>query len=204
MHDVGPFFIALGWPGATIKAGMPQFLRPWFGRSFVSAFLRPFHQPVVAVALFVGFFYFWLVPAVHFRAMIDHTLYMVMNWTMILGGLLFWGLVLDPRPRPPAPVSYWTRMALAVGVMFPTVLIGALLAFMPRDLYPYYELCGRLFPIGPLADQQIGAIISWIPPGLMSVVAVLLILNFLRLDEATRENKNVEASMARLSNNWAR
>ncbi|MGA3303354.1 MAG: cytochrome c oxidase assembly protein [Methylovirgula sp.] len=204
MHDLGPFFIALGWPGATIKAGMPEFLRRMIEGRTVAALMRPLHQPIVAVVLFVGFFYFWLIPSVHFRTMIDHDLYMVMNWTMILGGLLFWCLVLDPRPKLPAPVSYWTRMALSIAIMFPTVLIGALLAFMPRDLYPYYDLCGRLFPsIGPLADQQIGAIISWIPPGMISLIGVLLVLNNLRLhEEATKENDDVEASMARLSNSW--
>jgi putative membrane protein len=203
MHDLGPFLIALGWPGATVKAGMPDALRRLFENRTSARLMRLLHQPLVAAFLFVGFFYFWLIPVVHFRAMIDHQLYGVMNWTMVLGGLLFWCLVLDPRPKPPAPISFGARIALAIGVMFPTILLGALIAFMPRDLYPYYDLCGRLFPsIGPLADQQIGGIIAWIPPGMMSVIGVLLILNFLRIHEDRLEETEDDASMAQLARRW--
>jgi putative membrane protein len=200
MHDLGPFMIALGWPGATIKAGMPVSLRGIFEGRASAQIARLLHRPLVAAFLFVGVFYFWLIPAVHFRAMIDHRLYAVMNWTMVLGGLLFWCLVLDPRPKPPAPASFGTRIALSIGVMLPTILIGALIAFMPRDLYPYYDLCGRLYPsIGPLADQQIGGIIAWIFPGMMSVVGVLLILNFIRLHQEQVEETDDERSMAPLA-----
>ena len=101
MHDLGPFFIALGWPVATIKAGMPEFLRRMIEGRIVAALMRPFHQPVVAIFLFVGFFYFWLIPVVHFRAMIDHDLYMVMNWTMISGR----ASVLVPRHRSKAETA---------------------------------------------------------------------------------------------------
>ena len=86
-------------------------------------------SPLLAAFLFVGLFYFWLIPAVHFRAMIDVRLYAVMNWSMVLDGLLFWWLVLDPRPRPPARVSFGVRVALALGVMFPQIVLGAAITF---------------------------------------------------------------------------
>ncbi len=63
--------------------------------------------------LFVGTFFFWLIPAVHFRAMIDARLFTIMNWTMVVEGILFWCLVLDPRPSPPARASFGARAALA-------------------------------------------------------------------------------------------
>ena len=51
--------------------------------------------------------------------MIDPRLYLLMNASMFLDGLLFWSLVLDPRPQPPARVSFATRFVMAVVVMFP-------------------------------------------------------------------------------------
>jgi len=187
MHELGPFLIALGWPWATLKAGLPNFVRKACENRPVSAALRALHQPLIAAGLFLAGFYLWLIPIVHFRAMIDHQLYAVMNWSMVLGGLLFWNLVLDPRPKPPAPASIAARVALALGVMLPQMLLGAVISFMPRDLYPYYNLCGRLFPaIDPITDQHIGGIISWVPSSMMSVVAVLLILNFMRLHQEAR------------------
>jgi putative membrane protein len=44
--------------------------------------------------------------------------------------------------------------------------------------------CGRIYPnLGPLYDQTVGGIIIWIPPGMMSMLAVVLILNMLRKSE---------------------
>ena len=127
-----------------------------------------------------------------------------MNWTMVLDGLLFWCLVLDPRPKPPARMSFGVRAALSVGVMFPQILLGAIIVMSSRDLYPYYNLCGRLFPsIDALADQQIGGIVIWIPPAMMSAVGLLLVMNALRLsDEAIPQTDDDAAALAGLSRRW--
>ena len=80
------------------------------------------------------------------------------------------------------------RASLAIGVMFPQILIGAIIALSRRDLYTFYEWCGRIYPsIGPLDDQNYGGLIVWIPPAMMSVVSLLLVLNALRLNEERAE-----------------
>jgi putative membrane protein len=204
MHHVGPFLIALGAAGGTIKRGMPVWTQRTIESPIVAASLRVFQQPALAAFLFVGLFYFWLIPGVHFVAMIDARVYALMNWSMVLDGILFWSLVLDARPKPPARVSFGTRSALTIGVMFPQIIGGAMIVFSGRDLYPYYDLCGRLFPsINALTDQHIGGIILWIPPAMMSVIGLLLVLNAFRLDEAkTEETDDDAASLARLSSRW--
>lgn len=204
MHHLGPLLIALGCSGATIKRGMPSWLARAIESPFVTVPLRLLQQPLLAATLFVGSFYFWLIPDVHFRAMIDPRLYALMNWSMVLDGILFWALVLDPRPKPPARVSYGTRVALAFGVMFPQIVLGAIITFAQRDLYPYYALCGRLYPsITAISDQHIGGIIIWIPPSMMSVIAGLLVINALRIHEDSIEEKEENASsMATLAKSW--
>ncbi len=102
MHHFGPFLIALSWPGATIARGMPGLPRRWCESGPVRRVLRGLQQPVLAVLLFEGLLVLWLVPPVMFRAMFDWRLYEVMNASMVVDGLLFWFLVLDPRPNPPA------------------------------------------------------------------------------------------------------
>jgi putative membrane protein len=116
--------------------------------------------------------------------MIDPRLYGVMNWSMVLDGLLFWSLVLDPRPAPPARTSYAMRMVVTVLVMFPQILMGSTITFSTTVLYPYYDLCGRLYPtIGAILDQHFGGTIVWIPSAMMSSIALMLILNNVRLNE---------------------
>lgn len=189
MHHLGPFLIALAAPGAALRYGMPVPARRLAAAVARFAPFRVLQQPVVASLIFVGLVFLWLLPAVHFRAMLDRHLYAVMNWSMVLDGLLFWCLVLDPRPCPPARVSLVARLAAAFLVMFPMILLGTAIADAGRDLYPSYALCGRIFPgIDALADQQIGGLIIWVPAGMMSAVAALLISRRL-FDEDDREHE---------------
>ncbi len=206
LHHLGPFLIALAWPGQVLLRGMPAPLRRAATSPALVKVTRVLQQPVIAGGLFVGLIYLWLIPAVHFRAMIDPQLYTVMNWSMLIDGLLFWSLVLDPRPAPPARIGFAARMAVTVLVMFPQILIGATVSFSTTSLYPYYDLCGRLFPsVGALLDQHIGGVILWIPSAMMSSVAFMLTLNNVRRHEdhlAEIETDPRAREMAALASRW--
>jgi putative membrane protein len=192
LHHFGPLLIALAWPGATLWHGLPPPLRRIVAHPISNGVVRIMQQPVLAAILFSGSFFFWLIPPVHFRAMIDPNLYAAMNWTMVADGILFWCLVLDPRPSPPARASFAVRAALALAVMFPQIIGGAVITFTRRDLYTFYDLCGRIYPqLGVDFDQAVGGLIVWIPPAMMSVLAVLLALNNLRKVEEQAVNEGV-------------
>jgi putative membrane protein len=191
MHHLGPFLIALGWPGQTIARGMPAFARRLTTASLVRRVLRIIQMPMVAGVLFVGLIWFWLQPDIHFDAMISPPLYMVMNLSMVIDGLLFWFFVLDPRPTPPARHSYAIRLLTCILVAFPQLLMGARLTFGLAPLYSYYDLCGRLFPsVSALLDQHLGGIVVWIPSSMMSSAAFMLILNNIRLQEDRQSHGN--------------
>jgi putative membrane protein len=184
LHHLGPLLIALAWPGAAILRAMPAWLRRVVASRVFAVVVHVLQQPVLAVVLFSGSFFFWLIPSIHFYAMIDPRLYALMNWTMLGDGILFWCLVLDPRPKPPARLSFGGRAAITMAVMFPQIIGGAMIAFNPRDLYGFYDLCGRIYPgLGALYDQTVGGLIVWIPPSMMSVIALLLVLNAMRRAE---------------------
>jgi len=169
---------------------MPPFVRRLAEHRAIALGLNIVQQPVLAAALFVGLVAFWLIPAVHFYAMVDPKVYAIMNWSMVVDGILFWCLVLDPRSKPPARTSFGTRVVLATGVMFPQILIGAIIALSRRDLYPFYDLCGRIYPaIKAGTDQVIGGLIIWIPAAMMSVVALTMVINaFRRYEDAKKED----------------
>jgi putative membrane protein len=194
MHHIGPLLLALSWPGATLARGMPHWLRRGATHPAVLSLLYALQQPIIAGVLFVALIFFWLIPPLHFRAMIDPRLFTTMNWSMVIDGLLFWFLVLDPRPSPPARTSFGIRIALGGLVLFPQVLGGSIIALAQTDLYPYYDLCGRIYPaLGPLYDQAIGGIIIWIPPAMMSILSVVLGLNMLRKAEERLDHELLTA-----------
>lgn len=201
MHHLGPFLLALSWPGHMLKRGMPAPFRRLTEHPVLVRAIRIIQQPLLASVLFVGLVYLFLTPAVQFRVMLDPRLYALMNWSMVGDGILFWCLVLDPRPKELAHVGYGTRMVLPVAVMFPQIALGAYIAFNSHDLYPYYDLCGRLFPsISALYDQHIGGIVAWIPAGMMSAIGFVTVLNAFRLyeDALPVEELEDDASGSRL------
>ncbi|MBS0247608.1 MAG: cytochrome c oxidase assembly protein [Proteobacteria bacterium] len=181
MHHLGPVLIALAWPGAALKAGLPAPLTRLATHPLLVAIVKVLQQPALAAILFVGLIFFWLVPSIHFAAMIDPRLFALMNWSMVVDGILFWCLVLDPRPAPQARTSFGVRAALTMVVMFPQIVGGAMIVFNPHDLYGFYDLCGRIYPeLGAHYDQTVGGLIVWIPPAMMSVAGLLLVLNAMR------------------------
>jgi len=198
MHHVGPFLLALSWPGATLARGMPRRLLRAVTHRFVLRMLYVLQQPLLALAIFAGLIFFWLIPPLHFRAMIDPRLYAAMNWSMVADGILFWCLVLDPRPCPPAPVSFLLRVALAGLVMIPLGFAGAIVSLAQTDLYPYYDLCGRIYPaLGPLYDQALGGLVIWIPSTMMSIFGVLVVLNASRRSEEFTTSRAAAATSRR-------
>ena len=141
MHHLGPFLIALAWPWATLYRGMPAWGRRIFDHRWLARAMRWAQQPEIACVLFVGLIALWLYPPVHFVAMINPWLYQLMNWSMVVDGLLFWCVVLDPRPREQAHNSFAARAMMGIAVMFPQIAIGAIIAFADHDVYGFYAWC---------------------------------------------------------------
>lgn len=203
LHHLSPFLIALAYPGAALRAGLParwrtRLVRPVLAARPVKMALDVLLNPWVATLMFVGLIYFWLLSSVHFYAMLDARLYRVMNWSMALDGLVFWWLVLDPRPAPPARLAPGRRILLIVAVIPPQILLGAYIFLAPHDLYPIYSICGRAFTwLTPARDQQIGGLLVWIPASMMSVIGALIALrHWLRLSARARLKRPGQAVRA--------
>ncbi|WP_298352021.1 cytochrome c oxidase assembly protein [Rhodoblastus sp.] len=190
LHHVGPFLIVLAAPGATLLAGAPEPVRryivtPLARNRTLRALYRGVQQPAVAGFLFVGLIYFWLIPPLHFIAMLNVPLYNAMNWGMAIDGLLFWWVALGPRPEGVNANRFYSgRFLLLTLVMLAQIPIGARIALSRSDLFSVYEACGRVWPIESLTDQQIGGVITWIPPAMMSVIGMLVLLRRWAQEEA--------------------
>ncbi len=182
LHHLGPFLMLLADPWKALRAGLPvrarDLLLPWLARNRPLRLLyRLLQYPLVAPRLFVGLIYFWLLPEVHFGAMLSATRYQLMNWSMLLDGLLFWWLIFDSRPASAVGrLGYGGRIVIVSLVVPPQILIGAHMALATESLYSVYNVCGRAWPISPLTDQQIGGLVTWIPSSMMSVIAMLILL----------------------------
>ncbi len=199
LHHLGPFLVALSLPGPVLRAGFSLRWRTRVLARIESSRVWRYaadvlFNPWVASILFFGIIYFWLWPSVHFVAMLDWRLYRVMNWSVTIDGLLFWWLVLDRRPCPPARLAPGVRVLVSLAVAVPQILIGALVTFARHDLYPIYDICGRAFPsVSSMSSQMIGGLVLWIPSAMMSVIAALVALrNWMSLSQRGRLPHRVE------------
>ena len=191
LHHIGPVLMVLAGPERVLRAGFPAGLRqmriaPWIRRPIQLCF-RSIQHPVIAPALFIGVIFFWLTPSIHFTAMIDTRRFILMNWSMLADGLLFWWLMLAPRQvQGSTAIGYGTRLVILSIVAIPQLLLGAYITLHGTALYDVYSICGRAWAVDPLYDQQIGGLLTWIPAAMMSLVGILVVLHHILHDpEAT-------------------
>ena len=187
LHHAGAFAIALGAGSPVMRAGMPAFVLAIFDAKPVRHAANILQHGAVAPFLFVGLLYFWLIPSIHTRVMLDANLYDLMNWSMAINGVMFWSLVLDSRAKPPARLSHLMRAAMILIIELPQMLLGAILSLSTTDYYPVYEICGRILPMTALNDQHYGGLIIWLPGTLTSFAAMIVVLWTMRVNEEKHE-----------------
>ena len=180
LHHLAPFLIVLGLPSIFFQS----YVRTDDGAvqsrtsGMVRNLIRTVCNPWLSAASFNLLVLFWLVPSVHFPAMLDWRLYRVMNYGMLVNGLLFWAAVLRGAAPGHVPLGVLRQILLMIAVVPAQIVMGALIFFAPHDLYPAYALCGRIFHgLTALQDQQIGGLILWIPGSMMSVAGILYVMH---------------------------
>jgi putative membrane protein len=191
LHHAGAFLVALGASGPVIRAGMPEFLKPVIDWRPLRRLVDFLQHPAIAPVLFVGLLYVWLIPAIHTTVMLDRDLYDIMNWSMAINGIMFWSLVLDARPKPPARYSSLMRAAMILLIELPQMVLGAILSLSMTDYYPVYRICGRVLAMTALNDQHYGGLIIWLPGTLTSFAAMIAVLWTMRLNEEKAEHARI-------------
>jgi putative membrane protein len=198
LHHVGPILIALSNPLPVLQflyRQIPKVALPFLAP--IGWLYRILQQPAVASLLFFGLIYFWLWPPIHFDAMLSRDLYWVMNWSMLIDGLLFWWLIFDPRsPYTTNALGYGRRMICLAFVAVPQMILGAIIVFSRGMVYDVYEVCGRAWPMPPETDQLIGGVLTWIPPAMMSTLAILIILRRTLREDTTRDSRSTLQEVA--------
>lgn len=110
--------------------------------------------PMLALALVL---WAWHAPAAYAWGLTTVAGYWLMQGTLLGAAWWFWREALRPD-RP------WTG---AVAMLFASVahmgLLGALIVFAGQLLYPVHAPGALLWGVAPLADQQLGGLLMWVP-----------------------------------------
>jgi cytochrome c oxidase assembly factor CtaG len=151
-----------------------------------NAITRPFVAFLIhAVAIWV-----WHVPLLYDRAVTSESMHALQHASFLGTALLFWWAILKPSTSR-------EHTAISIGLLFATVLhtgaLGAVLTLTSRLLYPVYGATTASWGLTPIADQQLGGIIMWVPGGLPYVAAALAL--FVRLLREPRHPAAMQTSL---------
>jgi putative membrane protein len=116
--------------------------------------------PVLAAAAFAAALWFWHAPAAYTATFQSDAVYWAMHVTTFAAAVWLWSGLIDGPREALGPFAIATL--LTTGQMG---LLGALITFADRPLYPPHRLTTYAWGLTPLADQQLGGVVMWVPAG---------------------------------------
>ena len=162
---VFPPLLLYGTPASVVE----PLLRPAGVRRLAAWATRP----LAAGAIFTAPIVAWHFPGAYNAALVHHDLHIVQHLVFLATAVVMWWPILAPLPamRAPHPVQLIYLFLLGI----PMSVVGALITLADGVLYPFYETAPRVWGLSPLADQQIGGLIMWVPGGLIFWLAMTVV-----------------------------
>lgn len=112
-------------------------------------------------------FWLWHSPSLYAAAMEEHSVYWLMQASLLLSAVAFWAVLRNARR--PAAVAALLAGTVQMG------LLGALITFAGAPLYAPHLASTVAWGFSPLEDQQLAGLIMWIPSAGLYLGAALFI-----------------------------
>jgi cytochrome c oxidase assembly factor CtaG len=171
-----PPLLLLGIPGEWFER-----LLDWKPADILERLLG---RPAIALILAVVALYLWHIPALYDAAVENEAIHSLEHLIFLVGATIFWWPVINPIKERRRISGLGTMLYIFVGAVANTVL-GIILTFAPAVLYRVYlfpadsfgilAMIRTVWSLDPLADQQLGGLLMWIPGGLFYLSAILVV-----------------------------
>jgi cytochrome c oxidase assembly factor CtaG len=192
---IAPPLLFIGEPVRPVLLGVPdvvrtRVVRPLARNGPVRTLVHALRHPLVAVFLFVGGVYLWHWPAFYDAAVEDARLHVLEHAHFFGAAMLFWSVVIDPVPfRGTLPYAARIIYLLIAGAAQNT-LLGGILSFSTRVLYPHYTGRTAAYGIDALTDQRIGGALMWVIGDAVFLLGVsLAFFRWLAHEEETQRRR---------------
>jgi putative membrane protein len=126
---------------------------------------------IAAVAFHVGAWWVWHLPPAFDLALRNDLVHVGEHATLFASGLVLWWVVVGIRWRDRTGMAVLALFAAEVGT-------GMLAALMVLADHPLYTVSPELvtWAVHPMADQQLGGVIMWVPGGFVYLGAVTVLV----------------------------
>lgn len=158
---VVPPLLLAGQPVAVVAQALPRrWLRPLHtvGASTHALLLASLAGATLAHSAVM---WLWHLPAATTAALNHEGIHVLMHASFLLAGLWFWSALIRCVREPSTGVV--PALVALVAIMMQMGLLGALLTFSPRVLFPIYIERATALGMEPLVDQQLAGLIMWVP-----------------------------------------
>ena len=173
-HMVQHLLLTLAVP-PLLLAGTPGWLlRPVLSPKYVAPIVRRLTRAPMAFVLFNLTIAVWHLPPFYNAAMANHSLHIVEHLTFMAAAVLMWWPLLSQLPEFPR-LAYPGQMLYSFLMSIPMSIVAVYIAMADHVLYPAYSAAPRILPLTPLEDQLLGALIMWIPGGLIFMIIMTVV-----------------------------
>jgi len=169
--------LTLGRPGLVVLRSLPAKVARGCMRALEDLgwidFWEIITRPGIAWVIHLFALWVWHVPSLFELTFSYGWIHALQHMSFFGSALLFWQSLFAQRDRQ-------RRFAPAILSLFTTAVhtsvLGALITFSPRPLYPSYIGRAPYWGLSALQDQQLGGMIMWVPAGLVYIISVLYLL----------------------------
>ena len=151
----------------------------------MSRMARALRTPAVAWCTYVGLLWAWHAAALYDAAAGNEALHLVEHIGFLLGGWLFWSVVIGARRKRQR--DYGRSALLLFGAAIQSTYLSLLLTFANEPWYDSYLATTRPWGLDPLQDQQLAGVIMWVPSGwIYTLTALSMVVAWIRSSEGER------------------
>ena len=185
-HMVQHLVLTLVVPPLLLVGTPGWMLRPALAQARVAALARWITGARTAFVSFNVVVAAWHVPALYNTAMAIHPVHIVQHLCFLVFATLMWWPLLSPMPELPR-LAYPSQLLYCFLMTIPMSIVAIWISLADHVLYPAYSAAPRLWGILPLADQQLGGLIMWVPGGLFFLVVFSVV--FFKWSAAGRDDR---------------
>lgn len=145
----------------------------WMHRIESSRWMRFISAPLNAWILEAAALWLWHIPVLYQATLRSDWIHAAQHLSFLFTAVLFWSALYGMGRS----ATHFGAAALYVfGTAVHCSALGALLTFSRVLWYPVYAQTTMRWGITPLADQQLGGVIMWVPSGVVFIAIALALM----------------------------
>jgi putative membrane protein len=169
--------ISAAHPGATcLWAFAPRQrndIGGWMHRIENSGAIRFVSAPLNAWILEAAALWLWHVPVLYEATLRSDWIHAAQHLSFFITAVIFWSALYGIGR---SATRYGTATLYVFGTAVHCSALGALLTFSRVLWYPTYAHTTARWGLTPLADQQLGGVIMWVPSGVVFIAIALVLI----------------------------